>query len=511
MAIHLTIIKSPPASFVAEERKSFGSAGGMIGRGADNDWVLPDPERFLSSRHCQISKDGGRYFLTDLSTNGTFVNGSHEPLGRGARIVLNDGESFDVGDYRFKVAIEQDTPAPSASPFAESTPFNEHPDVERNNDIDLFGSTQADPAAIFMSNEYTGSVADITPDAMKINDPLIALDAANQRGALDDPFAGDPFAGGSQEDSANLLQESVNWPETKEESRLPDDWGDDISLLGPRKGAAASYTLPDDDALIVKTPSPDQPQPFSAPESPQPAPEVPATRPEVPAMRPEVKVPTPRPKPKPRSPMDTASGAPGNLQMDRSLVDALGFEGVELSDEHIREIHGLVGSMMRETIDGLMQVLRSRTSIKNEFRINVTTIQPVENNPIKFSANVDEALETMFLRRSRAYKEPVAAIQESFDSIADHQVAVLAGIRSAFRSSLGKFDPVQLEEEFKQTGKSGLMSGVLKGKMWSAYQEYYQGVAKDVERSFHELFGDEFVQAYEEQMGKLSNARKRDI
>ncbi|MBD4500666.1 FHA domain-containing protein, partial [Xanthomonas citri pv. citri] len=25
-----------------------------IGRGPDNDWVLPDPERLVSSRHCTI-------------------------------------------------------------------------------------------------------------------------------------------------------------------------------------------------------------------------------------------------------------------------------------------------------------------------------------------------------------------------------------------------------------------------------------------------------------------------
>jgi type VI secretion system FHA domain protein len=191
-------------------------------------------------------------------------------------------------------------------------------------------------------------------------------------------------------------------------------------------------------------------------------------------------------------------------------VDALGFSHVDLSDEQIREINATVGAMVRETIDGLMQVLRSRTSIKNEFRINITTIQPVENNPIKFSAGVDEVLELMFLRRSRAYKGPLEAIEESFHSIADHQLAVIAGIRSAFRSVLGKFDPERLEEEFKQTGKGGLLPGVIKGRFWGAYQEHYAKVINDMERSFQELFGDEFVQAYEDQMRKLSQARKRD-
>lgn len=197
--------------------------------------------------------------------------------------------------------------------------------------------------------------------------------------------------------------------------------------------------------------------------------------------------------------------------MDRSLVDALGLADTPLSDDQIREIHGTVGTMMRETVEGLMQILRSRASIKNEFRMNVTTIQPQENNPIKFSANVDEVMELMFVRRSQAYKEPVASIQETCQSIADHQVAVIAGIHSAFRAAMAKFDPLILEEEFKQSGKAGVLPSLSKGKYWSAYQDYYQSVVNNMDQSFRELFGDEFVSAYEDQLRKLASARKRDL
>lgn len=486
MALHLTIIKCPPGASVAEDRKTFGATGGIIGRGAGNDWTLPDPERFLSSKHCQVSKEGSDYFLTDLSTNGTFVNGSQEPLGRGARTALQDGDSFDIGDYRFKVALEKEVDAFPDSPFSDPSPF------EQGSDVDLVSGGKADAESMFMSSQYSGSVADITPDAMKVSDPLVALDNAQKQAGFEDPFASNPFADVSQEDSANLLQESIDWPQAKHEGGLPDDWGDDISLLGARNGPATAYTLPDDDALIVKKPVLD-------------VPEKPASKPPAQTARSQPVAAKPRPRqadPRRAAPVARAG------KIDRSLVDAMGFAEVELSDEQIREIHTVVGGIMRESVDGLMQVLRSRTSIKNEFRINITTIQPVENNPIKFSASVDEVLETMFLRQSRAYKKPLESVQESFQSIADHQVAVLAGIRSAFRSALSKFDPLLLEDEFKQSGKGGLMPGMLKGKMWSAYQEHYQEIANDVERSFQDLFGDEFVQAYEDQMRKLADARK---
>lgn len=528
MTLQLTIIKFPPGITLADDRKTFGPQGGLIGRGVDNDWVLSDPERFLSSKHCQISKEGGQYYLTDLSTNGTFLNGAAEPLGRGSRVALNDGDCFDVGDYRFKVALETQEDAFAAHTFTSTSisPFanvKSNPTAFAQNDLpqnDFAQNGISSPESMFMSSSYEGLVKDIVPDSMKITDPLVALSQAAQ--AFDsgkpaaqsdsfgvtpydvDPFAVNPFVqSGSQGDSGDLLREAVAWPEVKQEqSILPEDWADDISLIGVGKKKSSSFTMRDEDALIKEATDA-----FNVKARPEP----PFSKP-VAKENPQTPKATPspggsaRPRPQPEATNVSSSGS-----MDRTLLEALGLGDANLSDEQIREIHHTIGLMMRETLDGLMQVLRSRTSIKNEFRINITTIQPVENNPIKFSVSVDEILDIMFLRRTRAYKAPLDAIEESFHSIADHQLAVIAGIRSAFRSVLARFDPERLEEEFKQTGKGGLLPGVLKGKLWNAYQDHYQRMVNDMERSFQDLFGDEFVQAYEDQMRKLANARKRDL
>lgn len=524
MALQLTIIKFPPGVSLGEDRKTIGPLGSVIGRGTDNDWVLSDPERFLSSKHCQITSEGERYYLTDLSTNGTFINGSTEPLGRGQRAGLKDGDSFDVGDYRFKVSLTTTGGTFPDDPFKGSV-------SQLANKSSGFGRAPVDPESIYMSNHYGGEVDDITPEDMRVSDPLRAIDLAqgrNSSGEVDEggyfPIDREGDRGrheieprGSQEDSADYLRDAVGWPDAKEDAGvLPEDWGDDISILRDKKpsiptdksnvaaegdggktaGSGKGYHLADDDSLIVNRATPGQAQ----------------------GLRPGGRTGSGRAErtaqavladKKPREPVK--GGTPVGGAMDRTLVDSLGLKNVELSDSQIRDIHANVGVMMRETLDGLMQILRSRASIKNEFRINITTIQPVENNPIKFSANVDEIIELMFLRRTKAYKGPVEAVQESFNTIADHQLAVIAGIRSAFRSALGKFDPLILEEEFRQAGKGGVLPGFLKGGLWNAYQEHYQKMVNDMERSFQDLFGDEFVQAYEDQLRKLAHARKRDV
>ena len=77
-----------------------------IGRGAGNDWVLPDPDRHLSKTHCVISIENGRTVLTDLSTNGVYINGARQPTSRDSRVVLTDGDDFRLGEYTIEVTVD---------------------------------------------------------------------------------------------------------------------------------------------------------------------------------------------------------------------------------------------------------------------------------------------------------------------------------------------------------------------------------------------------------------------
>jgi type VI secretion system protein len=65
-----------------------------IGHGLENDWVLPDPERVISKQHCLIREDGGRYLLTDTSSNGVYLNaGPHRLRGQQRRVSALPGPS----------------------------------------------------------------------------------------------------------------------------------------------------------------------------------------------------------------------------------------------------------------------------------------------------------------------------------------------------------------------------------------------------------------------------------
>ncbi|HEJ5942023.1 TPA: type VI secretion system-associated FHA domain protein TagH, partial [Pseudomonas aeruginosa] len=85
-----------------------------IGRGPDNDWVLPDPERLVSSRHCTILNRDGVYYLTDTSTNGVLLVNAGHRLRRGNSEPLQDGETVRLGEYDILVQLGHDIALPGS-------------------------------------------------------------------------------------------------------------------------------------------------------------------------------------------------------------------------------------------------------------------------------------------------------------------------------------------------------------------------------------------------------------
>lgn len=171
-----------------------------------------------------------------------------------------------------------------------------------------------------------------------------------------------------------------------------------------------------------------------------------------------------------------------------------------------------LGRILRVVVSGLMQVLRARQELKSEFRVEMTKYQPTENNPLRFSVDVEDALYNLFVKRHSGYLGPVAAFEDAFDDIRDHEVAMLAGMHAAFQMMLSHFEPDRLQEAFdRQLRESALMAvpGAARLRYWEMYRNKIRELVKDPEASFRDLFGEEFASAYEEQLERLK-LRRRD-
>ncbi|HEY2419436.1 MAG TPA: type VI secretion system-associated FHA domain protein TagH [Steroidobacteraceae bacterium] len=127
MALKLTILSEHSVPLGARGSIVFGVGGGSIGRAHDNDWVLPDPQRYLSAHHARVKFRNGAFYLLDSSTNGVFVNERAEPLGRRASHPLRDGDRLQLGDYLIAVSIDGDSAeAPEASAVFPVNPATAH-------------------------------------------------------------------------------------------------------------------------------------------------------------------------------------------------------------------------------------------------------------------------------------------------------------------------------------------------------------------------------------------------
>ena len=489
--ISVTIIKSPVGVVNASNNVEFTEQGGTIGRASDNYWVLEDPERFISGVHVQIVFEHGSYYLIDRSTNGAFHNGSLEPIGKGNRVPLKDQDQFSLGDYEFSVSLESAAAAIMPDVFAPSPSVQDAASAGPFADLGIGTPQTVDPLAMpvspaddvpsLMESPKIPMFGSSTEQSSNDTDPLALLGGGGDDLALNSQPQ-QPSYTSSYADRAEPLAQSFSVP-----NAIPEDWDLDAP---PAETPAPIPVVPTPAANVNNV----QLQELEA--------RIKALELENQSLRSQLQ----QAQQLSSKPQAVEAGGASNSE----LLNALGLGQFELDERSRAELSVVAGEFIREVISGMMQVLSSRNSIKNEFRMNVTTIQPVENNPLKFSVSLEEALENMFVKQGNAYKKPVEAIREGFQSISEHQVAVLAGIRAAFAGGIERFDPEALEQRFSKYQKGGLLQVGKKAKNWDFYKEYYSELVSDMDGSFRHIFGDEFVHAYEDQLHRLALSRKAD-
>ena len=90
-----------------------------IGRDPASDWMVADRTVAISARHCEIVDSPLGPVLSDLSTNGTFVNGATSRL-LGPHW-LRDGDRLELGPFEILVSGPPMPPRPERAPSPPAT------------------------------------------------------------------------------------------------------------------------------------------------------------------------------------------------------------------------------------------------------------------------------------------------------------------------------------------------------------------------------------------------------
>src|SRR5579862_8981961 len=127
--LRLRIVSDQGGSLAERSSTAFSVVGGSIENYADNDWVLPDPLRYVSAHHARVLFREGHFYLQDVSTNGVYVNDDMEPLAKrgSSGYRLTDGDVLRMGQYHIVASVEaQRTAAPEEDPVAAAVPTSIH-------------------------------------------------------------------------------------------------------------------------------------------------------------------------------------------------------------------------------------------------------------------------------------------------------------------------------------------------------------------------------------------------
>ena len=416
--------------------KSMNQGVMAIGRSSDNDWVLPDPERLVSSQHCVIQYKEGRYYLTDNSTNGVELVNAGVRMRRGNSELLQNGELIRIGDYEIQARIDFNVQVADSQPFAGESP---------NSFEALMGAVVNAPLATpVIAPQFQGaSSMDTLPDLFDFLSPT----------AVPPPTVPDhvPCEQHDFRPPTPVAVPVVEAPPVSG-SVIPEDW----DLFG------------DAPAPLVSAPPPPPP---SAPIIPPP-----------PVVEPMLPV--------------ADSQQPDLLQ---AFLRGAGLDQLRLDKAQAEAQMESIGRSYRLMVEGLIDVLRARASLKGEFRMQQTMIQPAENNPLKFAPNAEEALLLLLRHGNQAFMAPDLAVRDSFDDLRAHQLAVMAGVEAAIKHLLTRFEPAQLEERMgKPGGLSSIFNGSRQAQYWQQFTELYSNISREAQEDFQDLFGREFSRAYEE-------------
>jgi len=516
------------------EYRLTGRRGIDIGRDSHLDWSLPDPTRYISSRHCEVRYEKGGYVLYDVSTNGTFLNGSDRRMGGPHR--LKTGDRIIIGNYIVAVDVDASDlgeaskprqPAarasdpwdvPSSAPPVDRkdvlVPVDRRPNIDPLDwAIDLPDVTPADRRPTPRERPFDPGPPSGAAAAWAVADPAPAMPST--AAALDPwndpppapaaqpatprsfapppaiapaaapvaamppppPIPAPPFAPGPQlppdPPYPPLMRgETGDSPETKAIPKLRKAPAANVAATAG--GAETEARAMPTDALAARRPD-----------------DTPPTRPARSAEPPTVAA------------AALAATGGGTFQADAASLMARFAAGAGISPDALAhrdagDIMEDLGGMIRLVVDNLMDLNAARRETKRVMRsADHTVIGAQDNNPLKFMPTTDHALISMLDRPTRSYLNGPAALEESFADLQNHQKRVFIAMQQAMRLLFEDIDPAAIDKSVEGDRGMASLIGSRKSRLWDNFVTRWQAKTKRNEDGIVGLFMLYFADCYD--------------
>ena len=162
------------------------------------------------------------------------------------------------------------------------------------------------------------------------------------------------------------------------------------------------------------------------------------------------------------------------------------------------ELMFMIGSMLGASVQGCMDLLGSRAAAKQEVRVSVTLINAEANNPLKFLPSGASALAQIFGPRMPGFQAGPIAVNDAFQDLRGHEMAMMAGTQAAVRGLFDRFSPKHLEEQLHAQGRSkSLFNSQRQARLWELYCSHYEWLKDEMKNQSPTAWGTEFLSAYQ--------------
>jgi type VI secretion system protein len=463
MTLRLSVVSEHGIRLGAQSTKVFGVHGGSIGRGTDNEWILPDPERYLSGKHARVDFRAGSYILVDTSSNGTYVNGAQVPLGKYHDYLLKDGDYVRLGEYELLVSIDKSNDFPPDQSAIVAYDGQSPSSSVRKSTADDLGADLDLNQLLEPSDRFTEPGDQFT----ELSDRSIVESGVRPRNAYGQAIGPEPHA--PEGEGSATPWHMMTRPLTVDGKPASVAAGV-ATAMGARSGAAANAATSSPSTAI-----PAQAGSFAA--SAQ----------------------------SPRTPAPVLYDADCDAGLS-AFCRGAGVDPRTITPDTRSAALQLAGQLLRESVLGLMDLNQSRNEFRNRFRIPAPPNDGPES-PLNFSKGVDEALVRLLTNVSKRAGS-VDALRENFKELKAQNAAALVATRSAFEEFLERLEPKELEERFDRASKRGVFGTPNKNRYWDLYAEMFSGLVQRPADGFPHLFTEAFAKAYEAKLRTLIPPRR---
>lgn len=431
----------------------FSQRGGLIGSSKEATWQVQDLDGGIPETAARVMVRDGKFTIEALTGTAIYINEASAPIPIDRPVILSDRDHLKIGALDIVVTT--------------SAEFDDQPTRTHGAVGTLVGAAKESHDALVINGEYkVDHRFEDDKKSFEAADPIAALDTETAQSRTIDPMeAFSVSEARNQEKFEAEIADVVRKPALNQDSGEMADKADMHYASMPNSSVFRdSYGFE----------------------------EVSHSKTGIASKRVSVD---------PENPVDHIALRP--------LARRLGIHIGEMSTEEAARLLGDIGGALRAALSGLNRIYREHGKSKGNFPLATMHLHALEDNPIRFSEDVDSSIHAFFSKRGPVDLSAPSAVEESLEHLYTHQSAVEVAIDGALDAVLTALTPKALERRFEAYENNEIpeKGEAYEAWCWRMYRAYFNELRSERQRGLQMLFWEVFSQDYQVDMRRAERER----